>query len=123
MKPHPKIRKAAGYLKLTPRETELVEMFAMGYSTSAVSKLLSISESTLRTHLRNVYSTLRIESRAELVALVLANILGITQKDMPRNRKASRAPRAPAAGPSTGRRTARKAARKKPVRRKRRSRR
>ena len=54
---------------------------------------------------------------ANTIALVLASILGIAKKDMPRNRKQARARGAGRARPTKYKRS-RKAARKKPLRKK-----
>lgn len=72
---HRRIRQAVRRLGLTPRESQLVELFAMGYATAAVSKNLGISEATIRTHLRKIFSALKVASRVQLVALVLKIIL------------------------------------------------
>lgn len=72
---HPRISKAARELGLTPRENEIVELFAMGRSTATLAKELCISEATIRTHLRNIFSVLKINSRVQLVVMVLTGIL------------------------------------------------
>lgn len=60
---------------LTPREGELVELLAVGFTTTAVCEELRISEATIRTHLRKIFSALNIESRVQLVAMVLNQVL------------------------------------------------
>jgi DNA-binding CsgD family transcriptional regulator len=60
---------------LSRRQAELVERFAVGHTTKQVSEDMSISETTVRTHLRRIFVTLKIGSRTELVAMVLAHVL------------------------------------------------
>ena len=53
---------------LTPRETEILEQVARGLQTKEIADLLSISERTIGSHLRNIYEKLHVHSRAAAVA-------------------------------------------------------
>lgn len=55
---------------LSPRETEIVGYVGRGHSSVYVAKTLLISESTVYTHVRNVYRKLGISSREELIQLL-----------------------------------------------------
>lgn len=68
------IRPAVAELELTGRQSQIVEGLAHGLDGERIAAQLSISCATARTHLRNIYRTLRVKSRSELVALVLANV-------------------------------------------------
>jgi DNA-binding CsgD family transcriptional regulator len=53
---------------LTPRETEVLQLTANGATVSAAAEALVLSEATIRTHLRNIYSKLEVGDRASAVA-------------------------------------------------------
>jgi DNA-binding CsgD family transcriptional regulator len=55
---------------LTEREMEIVRLIAQHKSTEEIARELVIRESTLNTHLANVFRKLEINSRAQLVAYV-----------------------------------------------------
>lgn len=55
---------------LTPREVEVGRLLAAGRSKSAIAERLYLSENTVRTHSRNLYSKLSIHSRQELLDLL-----------------------------------------------------
>lgn len=71
---HPLIREAVQRMGLTPRESSLTELLAIGCPTEDASLQLGITKATIRTHLRKIFSCLKITSRVELVALVLASV-------------------------------------------------
>jgi DNA-binding CsgD family transcriptional regulator len=52
---------------LSPAEIHVMECLAAGNSTLAIAGILSLSEATVRTHLRNIYRKLRVGSRTEAV--------------------------------------------------------
>ncbi|MEE8715855.1 MAG: helix-turn-helix transcriptional regulator [Coriobacteriales bacterium] len=54
---------------LTPRESEILSYLARGHSSVYVAKTLMISESTVYTHVRNMYRKLGVSSREELLGL------------------------------------------------------
>ncbi len=72
---HPRIRAAVARLGLTQRESQIVEKFAHGMSTQALATDLFISAATVRTHLRKIFAKLDINSRVELLSLVLAKVM------------------------------------------------
>jgi DNA-binding NarL/FixJ family response regulator len=57
--------------RLTTRETEILRLVADGQADSAIANALHLSESTVKTHLRSVYSKLDVPSRAAAVAVAL----------------------------------------------------
>lgn len=56
---------------LTLREIEIVEMLADGNGNREIAKQLSISEETIKTHLRRIYDKLGASDRAQAVAIAL----------------------------------------------------
>lgn len=57
-------------LTLTKREREVAEIAAQGLSNKEIAKKLFISENTVKTQLKNIYSKLNINSRALLVHVI-----------------------------------------------------
>lgn len=57
---------------LTPREREVVALVAMGRRRREIADELFISDSTVKTHLRNAMHKLDARSQAQLVAVALA---------------------------------------------------
>lgn len=54
---------------LTPKELQVLHYLAEGYSNAAMSEKLYVSDSTVRTHLRNINSKLGVSSRARAVVV------------------------------------------------------
>lgn len=54
---------------LTPKEIRVLKLLAEGLSNSAMAEKLFVSDSTVRTHLRNINSKLNARSRTEAVAI------------------------------------------------------
>jgi DNA-binding NarL/FixJ family response regulator len=59
--------------RLTSRETEILRLVADGRPDGDIAQSLHLSESTVKTHLRSVYSKLDVPSRAAAVAVALRN--------------------------------------------------
>jgi DNA-binding CsgD family transcriptional regulator len=58
---------------LTPRERELVELLAAGFSGVEIGRELCVTPETVRTHLRNAMRRTGARTRAQLVAAAAAN--------------------------------------------------
>ena len=58
------------HFKLTNREAEIVESIARGYTVSAIASHLSLSENTVRTHTKRLYTKLDIHKKQQLIELV-----------------------------------------------------
>ncbi|MBL7862589.1 MAG: response regulator transcription factor [Cyclobacteriaceae bacterium] len=50
---------------LTKREQELLDLLAQGFRYKEIADKLSLSIDTIRTHIRNIYRKLEVQSRAE----------------------------------------------------------
>lgn len=53
--------------ELTERELEVVRLVAKGYSNKSVARELSISLSTVKTHLHHIFQKLEVQDRAQLI--------------------------------------------------------
>ena len=54
---------------LSPREKEVLQLFAQGLSNPEVGRQLFISEHTVQSHVRNILAKLQVRSKLEAVAL------------------------------------------------------
>lgn len=55
---------------LTPRETDIALYLRRGHSYAYIANALTVSENTVRTHVRNIYRKLGVSSREELIAAI-----------------------------------------------------
>jgi len=63
----------AGYIsRLTPRQLSVVACMSEGHTQKKVSLLLSISQKTVRNHLRNARNIIGAENTMQLVGLFVA---------------------------------------------------
>jgi DNA-binding NarL/FixJ family response regulator len=53
--------------RLTPRETETLQLIARGLSNREVADTLGLSRATVRTHLEHIYAKLEVANRTEAV--------------------------------------------------------
>jgi DNA-binding NarL/FixJ family response regulator len=58
--------------RLTPRESEILDLLTRGFRSKEVADELGIGIQTVHTHLRNIYEKLQVRSRAEAVAHYLS---------------------------------------------------
>jgi DNA-binding CsgD family transcriptional regulator/MFS family permease len=58
---------------LTAREQEVLQLILSGKSNREIAGALFISESTVKTHARNIFSKYDVSSRAELISTLLKN--------------------------------------------------
>lgn len=62
--------------KLSQREREVLELASRGYAFKEVADALSISLTTVGTHIRRIYEKLHVHSRAQAVAAYTQSIRG-----------------------------------------------
>jgi len=55
-------------IDLTDREEEVVKLLADGHTNNEIADLLSVTERTVRFHLRNIYDKLDVNSRAAAIS-------------------------------------------------------
>jgi DNA-binding CsgD family transcriptional regulator/MFS family permease len=58
------------FYPLSTRECEVVELIARGNSVASIAERLVVSENTVRTHMKRIYSKLAIHKRQELLDLL-----------------------------------------------------
>ena len=58
---------------LTSREQDVLSLILAGKSNRGIAETLFISESTVKTHVRNIFSKYDVSSRAELISTILKN--------------------------------------------------
>lgn len=58
---------------LTPREKEITELLLQGYTNKQIADMVHISENTMKTHSRNIYSKLNIANKRELLHLAFSS--------------------------------------------------
>lgn len=51
--------------KLTSQEVRVLKMYASGFSVKEITEILSVSEGTVRTHIRNVFAKVMIDNSAD----------------------------------------------------------
>jgi len=62
--------------ELTPRERSVLEALAAGASTSQIADRLGLSDKTVRNHLSNIFTKLRVTDRTQAVITARAHGLG-----------------------------------------------
>lgn len=60
---------------LSPRETEVLRLIALGYTNSEIARQLHLSRRTIETHRANIHHKLGLTTRAELVQFALGRHL------------------------------------------------
>src|SRR5437763_5785503 len=65
--------------RLTERESELLALLPTGMTNRELSEHLHLSENTIKSHLRRLFSKLDVRNRAQAAALARTSILGESQ--------------------------------------------
>ena len=66
-----RLKSTIAALGLTGRETEVVELLVMGYEGTALARKLHRSLTTVKTHLRHVFSKCGVKTRVQLMSMVM----------------------------------------------------
>jgi two-component system, NarL family, response regulator NreC len=69
------LRKVADREGLTPRETEVLRLIALGHTSAEIAVKLHLSRRTVETHRARIYRKLGVDTRAQLVRYALGNHL------------------------------------------------
>lgn len=70
-------QEASPYLKLTPREREILDLVAKGASNKEIAHQLCIEEKTVKNHMSNIFAKLHVNDRTQ--ALIVAIRQGLVQ--------------------------------------------
>ena len=65
------LRRAVGGDGLSPRETEVVRLIALGHTSAEIAAMLQLSRRTVETQRAKIYAKLAVTTRAELVRFAL----------------------------------------------------
>lgn len=57
---------------LSPRETDVVELLAQGRTVTAIQEQLTLSQSTVKTHIRSIYRKAGVGNKQEFISLLMA---------------------------------------------------
>ena len=71
----PRIKDAVARLGLSVRQSQIAVYIAEGRTTRQVAELMGIGINSVGSHLGDVFNKLEINSRVELMSLVLLNVL------------------------------------------------
>lgn len=52
--------------KLTSREVQVLSLYATGFSVREISEVLILSETTVRTHINNIFLKVKIDNSADV---------------------------------------------------------
>ena len=63
--------------QLTPRQRELLRLVAAGHTNTQIARRLGLSEGTVRTHLKNIYTRLNVSSRTAAVTHTFPHLAAI----------------------------------------------
>jgi DNA-binding NarL/FixJ family response regulator len=68
---------------LTDREREVLELIAQGASNAAIAAALTLSQKTVRNHVSNIFTKLRVADRAQAVIRAREAGLGTERRPLP----------------------------------------
>jgi DNA-binding NarL/FixJ family response regulator len=68
----------SAFVKLSPREREVLQLISEGWSTKEAARHLKISVKTVETHRRKVMEKLDLDSVAELTKYAIREVLTAT---------------------------------------------
>lgn len=71
----PRLDRVVNSFELTNHQKSIMLLLALGYTSEQIAIELGITGNTLRTHLRNMFTQLRVSDRSKLVALVLDRLI------------------------------------------------
>ena len=59
-----------GYIQVTPREREVLQLLSGGLSYKKISEEMEISHETVKMHLKNIYRKLNVQNKIEALQKV-----------------------------------------------------
>jgi DNA-binding NarL/FixJ family response regulator len=73
----------AAFPELTEREREVLELVAQGASNAGIAATLTLSQKTVRNHVSNIFTKLRVADRAQAVIRAREAGLGVERRQLP----------------------------------------
>jgi NarL family two-component system response regulator LiaR len=70
-------------VKLTPREREILQLVAEGYSNAQLARMLWVSHETVKFHLSNIYDKLEVRNRTEATRWAHVNGVALMHPSSP----------------------------------------
>jgi two-component system nitrate/nitrite response regulator NarL len=74
-------RSAAFFAELTPRELEILECLADGFSNKMIARALEIADGTVKLHVKAILRKLGLRSRVEAAVAAVENGLGKNRRN------------------------------------------
>ncbi len=75
------------YESLTPRQKEVLKLMAFGKRTSEIAKILVVSLTTIKTHIKDIYETLCLTESAKGSSAIRIKAVNIYWQNNPRELK------------------------------------
>ena len=72
-------RRRHGIPQLSPRELEVLQLVAQGYSNADIARILFISVSTVAKHMEHIFDRTGVRTRSAAAALALPQVRPLTQ--------------------------------------------
>lgn len=69
-----RIEEICSQFKLTPREKELIELIYSGKSNREIADMLFLSESTVKTHIYNIFRKMNVKNRVGVICVINGDI-------------------------------------------------
>ena len=66
-----------GRYELTPRERQIAELICQGLRNGKIAKVLRIKPSTVKTHTRNIYRKVHVQSKISMLLRFVTDTRGI----------------------------------------------
>ena len=61
-----------GRYELTPRERQIAELICQGLRNGKIAKVLQIKPSTVKTHTRNIYRKVHVQSKISMLLMFIS---------------------------------------------------
>ncbi|MBQ3185341.1 MAG: hypothetical protein IJB54_05110 [Firmicutes bacterium] len=69
-----RLEEVCSQFKLTPREKELIELIYSGKSNKEIAEILYLSESTVKTHIYNIFRKMDVKNRVGVICVINGDI-------------------------------------------------
>jgi len=66
-------------LRISPRESEIIQYIMIGENEAFIASRLGISTHTIRTHLERLYNKLNVKSRSQLIVRIFEQYVSLDE--------------------------------------------